>query len=47
MHMQGGHLFFKNTTDPSVKIFIMHCLLAFFSSDLCLGNQYWWVNQNI
>lgn len=31
MHVQGGNLFFKNTTDPSVIILIMHCLLTFFS----------------
>lgn len=28
--MQEGHLFFKNTTDPSLIIFLMHCLLSFF-----------------
>lgn len=30
MHVQGGHLFFKSTTDSSVIIFIMHCLLTIF-----------------
>lgn len=32
MHMQGGHLLFKSTTDSSVIIFIMHCFTTWAPS---------------